>query len=140
MPEKNKPGGDKPASGNTPSSKQQNAPKIVIEQAQGGGSTAGSPGKGKQRGKNRRPAIGGTAVPGAKSTQPKEMPASQNPNAQQQAEMYNRDMRRRMQHMGTGPYSEPSASLPTKRAQKRKKRQEEVKKVVAKRDPLKETK
>jgi hypothetical protein len=141
MPKASKPGGDKPAPGNTTSAKQQDAPKITIQQAQGSGSTSGSPGKGKQRGKSRKPAIGGTAVPGAKSTLPKEMPTSQNPNAQQQAETYNRDMRRRMQHMGTGPYSEPAPVPARKRAQKRiderKKRQEEVKKTVVGPKPVK---
>ena len=71
--------------------------------------------------------------------QPKEMPTSQNPNAEQQAETYNREMRRRMQHMGTGPYSEP-APVPArkkaeKRIQERKKRQEEVKKTVVAKGP-----
>src|SRR5205823_969157 len=58
-------------------------------------------GKGKQPSKSNRPAIGGTAVTGAKSTQPKEMKAA-NP-AEQQLESYNRTMRRRMEHLGTGP-------------------------------------
>ena len=133
MPKANKPGGDKPASNNTPS-KQQEAPKIVIAQTPGSGSTSASPARGRQRGKNRKPAIGGTAVPGAKSMQPKEMPTSQTPNAQQQAETYNRDMRRRMQHMGTGPYSEPAPALKKaqKRSEERKKRQEEAKKTSGK--------
>src|SRR5437660_4286980 len=47
---------------------------------------------------------GGTAVPGAKSTQPKPPRTSSDPN-QQQIESYNRTMRRRMQQMGAGPYS-----------------------------------
>ena len=145
MPKANKPGGHRPASGNRPpekntsskQSKQQEAPKIII--AQGASSTPASPARSKQRGKNRGPAIGGPSVPGAKSTQPKEMPSSQNPNAQQQAEMYNRDMRRRMQHMGTGPYTEPAPNPARKKAEKRiearKKRQEEVKKTVVTKGP-----
>lgn len=144
MPKVNKPGGDKPASGNKPASKQQEAPKIILTQAQGSGATPASPGRGKQQGKNRRSAIGGTAVPGAKSTLPKEMPTSQTPNAEQQAETYNREMRRRMQHMGTGPYSEPAPVPARKRAQKRleerKKRQEEVKKTVVTKGPAKDSK
>ena len=143
MPKANKPGGDKPASGKNTPSKQQEAPKIILTQTPGSGSTSASPARGKQQGKNRRPQIGGTAVPGAKSTLPKEMPTSQNPNAEQQAETYNRDMRRRMQHMGTGPYSEPAPMPARKRAQKRleerKKRQEEVKKVVAAQGSVKGT-
>ena len=70
---------------------------------------------------------------------PKEMPTSQTPNAEQQAETYNRDMRRRMQHMGTGPYSEPAPVPARKKAQKRieerKKRQQEVKKNVISKGP-----
>ncbi len=142
MPKANKPGGDKPAQDTTTSSKQPEAPKIIL-QTQGSGSPATPPGKGKQRSKNRRPAIGGTAVPGAKSTLPKEIPTSQTPNAEQQAETYNREMRRRMQHMGTGPYSQPAPVPARKRAQKRleerKKRQEEVKKVVVGPGGVKET-
>jgi|SRR5579872_5991200 len=136
MPKANKPGGDKPATGNT-KSKQEEAAKITLVQAPGPAKPA--TGKGKQSSKNRRPAIGGTAVTGAKSTRPKEMPTTQNPNAEQQAETYNRDMRRRMQHMGTGPYSEPAPVPARKKAQKRleerKKRQEEVKKNVISKGP-----
>lgn len=143
MPKANKPGGEKPASGKNTPSKQPEAPKIILTQATASSSSAASSARGKQQGKNRRPAIGGTAVPGAKSTQPKEMPTSQTPNAEQQAETYNREMRRRMQHMGTGPYSEPAAVPARKRAQKRleerKKRQEEVKKVIATKGPAKDS-
>lgn len=69
--------------------------------------------------KSNRPQIGGTAVPGAKSTQPKEMPDTNNPN-QQQIASYNRDMRRRMQNLGTGPYSESQkkGKTPQERRQK----------------------
>ena len=138
MPKVNKPGGDKPESGNT-QSKRQEASKIIIAQTPKTGSTQAAPARGKQSGKNRRPTVGGTAVSGARSTRPKEMPTSQNPNAEQQAETYNRDMRRRMQHMGTGPYSEPAPVPARKKAQKRieerKKRQEEVKKNVISKGP-----
>jgi len=89
----------------------------------------------KQTGKTRKPEIGGTAVTGAKSTQPKEI-TSTNP-AQQQAESYNRQMRRRMEHLGTGPYTEspPVTARDRKKKRLEKKKQErlqEVKKVVAK--------
>lgn len=91
----------------------------------------------KQGNKNRRPAIGGTAVSGAKSTTPKEIPSGG--PAQDRPETYNRDMRRRMQHMGTGPYNEPAPN-PTrkrfeKRTEERKKRQQEVKKTVVTKGP-----
>jgi hypothetical protein len=138
MPKVNKPGGDKSTAGNT-QSKRQEAPKITIEQTPGSGSAQATPVRGKQGGKNRRPTIGGTAITGARSTRPKEMPTSQTPNAEQQAETYNRDMRRRMQHMGTGPYSEPAPVPARKKAQKRieerKKRQAEVKKNVISKGP-----
>ena len=140
MPKVNKPGGDKPETGKT-KPKQQEAAKITIVQAQTStpNSTRPVSGKGKQGGKDRGPVIGGTAVPGARSTRPKEMPTTQNPSAEQQAETYNRDLRRRMQHMGTGPYSEPAPMPARKKAQKRiderKKRQEEVKKNVISKGP-----
>src|ERR1700730_7217510 len=135
MPKVNKPGGDKPESGNT-QSKRQEAPKITIAQTPNTGSTQAAPARGKQSGKNRRPTVGGTAITGAKSTRPKEMPTSQTPNAEQQAETYNRDMRRRMQHMGTGPYSEPAPVPARKKAQKRiEERKKEVKKNVISKGP-----
>lgn len=49
--------------------------------------------------------------------------------------MYNREMRRRMQQMGTGPYSEPAPNVMQKRKEKREKRREEVKKTVVTRGP-----
>jgi hypothetical protein len=52
--------------------------------------------------KSNRPQIGGTAVPGAKSTQPKQIVTSNNPQEQEQANA-NRMMRRRMEQLGTGP-------------------------------------
>lgn len=51
-----------------------------------------------------KPQIGGTAISGAKSTQPKQAPV--NNNASEPVETYNRDMRRRMQQMKTGPYAQ----------------------------------
>ncbi|GAC1405845.1 MAG: hypothetical protein NVSMB49_25320 [Ktedonobacteraceae bacterium] len=60
---------------------------------------------GKRRDKSNKPHVGGTAVSGAKSTQPKQITPTNTPN-QQQAESYNRTMRRRMEHLGTGPTSE----------------------------------
>lgn len=79
--------------------------------------------KGKQGNKSRRTKIGGTAVAGARSTQPKEL--STGAPANQQAEYYNRDMRRRMEHMGTGPYSERAAIDPRERRKKRQERLQE---------------
>jgi cobalamin biosynthesis Mg chelatase CobN len=86
-----------------------------------------TPKKGATRGS--RTQVGGTAVPGAKSTMPKPPPTASNQSQQQQAESYNRDMRRRMQHMGTGPYSEGQRNSPQekrrKRIERRKQRLEE---------------
>jgi hypothetical protein len=92
--------------------------------------------KGKQATKTNKPRVGGTAIQGAKSTQPREAKATS--PAQQQAESYNRDMRRRMQHLGTGPYGEdPIAAAQEKRKkriERRKKRiedrREEAKKSI----------
>lgn len=90
--------------------------------------------RGKPVAKGNQPRVGGTAVAGAKSTRPKEI-TSTNPQ-QQQAESYNRDMRRRMDHLGTGAGQSSSAKDPRqKRLEKRKRRMEErrqeVKKVAA---------
>jgi hypothetical protein len=134
MPKVNKPGSQQP---------EQNAPK----KANTGGTSSPSPKivqvstpsaattKGKRRGKSGKPTIGGTAVSGAKSTQPKEI-KSTNPQ-EQQAESYNREMRRRMQHMGVGPNAENPALSPRERRlrrieRKRQERLDEVKKTVAK--------
>ena len=59
--------------------------------------------------------------------------------SQQEAESYNREMRRRMQHMGTGPYgantTETVRDKRQKRIDKRKQQQEEVKKTVVAKGP-----
>lgn len=97
---------------------------------------------GKQSGKNRRPQIGGTAVTGAKSTRPKELSTATPAN--QQAEYYNRDTRRRMEHMGTGPYSDRAALDPRERRKKRKERlqerQDRIKQLVDARGPSRDVK
>ncbi len=72
--------------------------------------------------KSSKSAVGGSAVPGAKSTQPKKF--TDNANAQQQQlESYNRDMRRRMERMG---YSDDDDRAKTVQDQ-RKKRSERLK-------------
>lgn len=99
-----------------------NAPAQAQAQGQAGSSASAK--KGRQSGKSsHRPKIGGTAVAGAKSTQQKELTTGAPAN--QQAEYYNRDMRRRMEHMGTGPYAERAAADPRERRKKRKERLEE---------------
>lgn len=100
------------------------------------------PPKGKQGGKSHKPTIGGTAIHGARSTQPKEI--STGSPAEQQAESYNREMRRRMQHMGTGPYSERATMDPRERRRKRKERlkerQEQIRHTVDAKGPSRDIK
>jgi len=74
-------------------------------------------GKSKQAAKGDKARIGGTATPGAKSTQPREVNTT-NP-AQREAESYSRMMRRRMQHLGTGPYGQDPAVAAQEKRQKR---------------------
>jgi FtsZ-interacting cell division protein ZipA len=76
----------------------------------------------RKSGKSSRSAIGGTAVSGAKSTQPKQLSENANPQ-QQQMESYNRDMRRRMERMG---YNDTQQKVHTVQEQ-RKKRAERLK-------------
>ncbi len=78
-----------------------------------------SPSKKKGKGKGNAPRVGGTAVPGAKSTLPKQI-SSTNDQSQQQAENSNRTMRRRMEQLGTGP---ASADERGKTLQERRKKQ-----------------
>lgn len=98
--------------------------------------------KGKQSSKNRQPKIGGTAVAGAKSTQPKELTTGSPAN--QQPEYYNRDTRRRMEHMGTGPYAERATVDPRERRKKRQERlqerQERIKHLVNAKGPSRDVK
>jgi hypothetical protein len=114
MAKENTPG-QKPASGtaeaaNATGSTQQQIPMTPQPKP------SSSAKKGATKGNKAR--IGGTAVPGAKSTAPKPVPTTNNAS-QQQAESYNRDMRRRMQHMGTGPYNEnQKATSPQERRKK----------------------
>ena len=80
--------------------------------------------KRREKSKDNKPRIGGTAVPGAKSTQPKPITSTNAPN-QQQTESSNRTMRRRMEQMGTGAESEESRG---KTLQERRKKQIERRK------------
>jgi hypothetical protein len=86
-----------------------------------------TPASGKNRSgkKNNRLQVGGTAVSGAKSTQPKQA-SSTNSSQQQEIEGYNRTMRRRMQHMGAGPYAGEQKNVKTLQ-QKRKEKIERIK-------------
>jgi hypothetical protein len=85
--------------------------------------SAGSRKSARSGNKGARTQIGGTAVPGAKSTQPKQVSNTNNPQ-QQEMESSNRMMRRRMERLGTGPQSsEPPKTI----QERRKERKERVK-------------
>jgi hypothetical protein len=88
---------------------------------------AATPSSGKNRSgkKNQRLQVGGTAIPGAKSTQPKQQSSTNNPQ-QQEVEGYNRTMRRRMQQMGVGPYAGEQQKAKTLQ-ERRKERIERIK-------------
>ncbi len=75
-------------------------------------------------GKAARSAVGGTAIPGAKSTIPKTISETSNPQ-QQQHESYNRDMRRRMTRMGQGGDQEDRAHSVQNQRKKRMERLKE---------------
>jgi hypothetical protein len=74
----------------------------------------------KNRGgiKGNKTRVGGTAVPGAKSMQPKQVSNTNNPQ-QQQAESYNRTMRRRMEQMGMSPTADNRAQTLQEQRKKR---------------------
>jgi hypothetical protein len=92
----------------------------------------------KNRGgsKSNKTRIGGTAVPGAKSVQPKPASTSSNPQ-QQQAENYNRTMRRRMDNMGMAASDNRAQSLQdqrkkriTRKKQRLEERRQEIRKTM----------
>jgi hypothetical protein len=85
--------------------------------------------KGSQRrtsssGKGARSGVGGTAAPGAKSTLPKVVAETSNPQ-KQQYDSYNRDMRRRMNRMGQGEEQEDRGKVVRTQRQKRMERLKE---------------
>ncbi|HKF37739.1 MAG TPA: hypothetical protein VKB35_12660 [Ktedonobacteraceae bacterium] len=145
MTKANKPGSQRPGADNRKGSE----PKKQPGTGAAGGVTpktpAGSMGtvqsdanKNNQSSQDRKPVVGGTAVQGAKSTQPREVKAAS--PQQQQAESYNREMRRRMQHMGMNPTAEnPAVTRREKRLKKirakKEERREEVKKTVVTKGP-----
>src|SRR5260370_8236374 len=88
------------------------------------GEVKASGNKKKEGGRGRKSPVGGTAVQGAKSTQPREVKAAS--PQQQQAESYNREMRRRMEHMGMNPSAEnPAVTRREKRLKKLRAKKEE---------------
>jgi cobalamin biosynthesis Mg chelatase CobN len=126
MAKENTPG-QKPASG-TP--KAANVTNSIQQRIQATPQPRSSSTAKKGGTKGNKSRIGGTAVPGAKSTAPKPPPTTNN-SSQQQAESYNRDMRRRMQHLGTGPYNENQKA--TTAQEQRRKRIERKKQRLAER-------
>jgi cobalamin biosynthesis Mg chelatase CobN len=96
-------------------------------------STPSSSSRNKQSSKNTSSRVGGTAVQSAKSMQPKQI--TSNDPQQQQTESYNRQMRRRMEHLGTSPSQNAGMERNRKRMEKRRRRieerRQEVKKVAA---------
>ncbi len=92
--------------------------------------------KGKTAGKSNHPRVGGTAVQGAKATQPKQVGTTNNAQ-QQQYESMNRDMRRRMEHLGTAPDQNKNSVVEQRRKKLEKRRRrieerrQEVKRVAA---------
>ncbi len=147
MTKAHKPGSQKPGSDKTkatgakkPGSEGQgaiNRASTPKSQAEPSITLQGDTNKDRQGGKSRKQTTGGTAAQGARSTQPKETKAAS--PTQQQAESYNREMRRRMQHMGMGPYGGSPADTVRdkrqKRIEKKKQRQAEVKKTVVTKGP-----
>jgi hypothetical protein len=109
---------------NTPGRKQASETSQAADTTKPATATTTS-GKNRPGKKNKRLQVGGTAVPGAKSTQPKQNPPTNNPQ-QQEIDGYNRTMRRRMQHMGTGPYAGEQQKVKTLH-ERRKERIERVK-------------
>lgn len=138
MVKANRPGSHKAAANDSAAGKQQAQPADTPSSAARAEHKKAS----KQSSKNRQSAIGGTAVPGAKSTQPKELSTASPAN--QQAEFYNREMRRRMEQMGTGPYSDRGTLDPRERSRKRREklqeRQERIKRLVDEKGPSRDIK
>ena len=114
----------------------QNLPVVPAPKSQGTSNRSAN--KPRKSGSNsNQPKVGGTAVTGARSTQPR--PAAANPQQQQQ-ESYNREMRRRMERLGTGPQSETDRAEKiqkqrSKRIERRQQRVEERREEARKRLP-----
>ncbi len=139
MVKANRPSSQKAGTNPTPENdKQASGPEIISPTVV----TNPEPKRGKQSGRSRSSAVGGTAIKGAKSTVVKELSTGTPPD--QQAEYYNRETRRRMQQMGTGPYSDRTANPSRDRRQKRqdriKERQAEMKQRVDARGPSRDIK
>ncbi len=140
MPKANKHGSQQPESNantakpvNASGTNKASADNAIQAQKTASASTPSSESRNKQSSKNTGSRVGGTAVQGAKSMQPKQI--TSNDPQQQQTESYNRQMRRRMEHLGTSPSQNAGMDRNRKRLEKRRRRVEErrqeVKKVAA---------
>ena len=139
MAKASKPGPQESGKNSTPSDVKQ--PVEKAEQAAAPSTV--SERKSKPGGKsNSKTNFGGTALQGAKSTQPKEVSNATPSN--QQPEYYNRETRRRMQQMRTGPYSDRPAIDPRDRRKKRQERiqerREQIKHTVDAKGPSRDVK
>lgn len=103
---------------NIPESKQMSETALDADTIKPAATT--SSGKNRSGKKNKGLQVGGTAVPGAKSTQPKQPSSTNNPQ-QQEMESYNRTMRRRMQQMGVGPYAGEQQKVKTLQERRKEK-------------------
>ena len=92
-----------------------------------------APATAKRKNKSNRPQVGGTAVTGAKSTQPRQIPQTSDPN-KQQAESYNRTMRRRMEHIGTGPQAQENRVEKTRTQRQKRIERAKERRVVAQKE------
>nr|BBH94220.1 hypothetical protein KTA_24190 [Thermogemmatispora argillosa] len=124
---KNKPGAQTPSQSQAAAST--SSPSASASQKLKANEQSAEARKGRQE---QKPRIGGPAVPGAKSTLPRTVTATD--PQQQQFESLNREMRRRLRQMKAGPYSEtPSpADKYRKRLEKQKRKREQQKKTVEK--------
>lgn len=109
---------------NTPKDKQVSETSQGVDTTKPTAATTNSR-KNRSGKKNKQFQVGGTAVPGAKSTQPKQNASTNNPQ-QQEIDGYNRTMRRRMQHMEAGPYAGKQQKMKTPQ-EKRKEKIERIK-------------
>jgi cobalamin biosynthesis Mg chelatase CobN len=110
----------------------------AVQQNQQAASSSGARKSNRNAGKgSNKPRIGGTAVQGAKSTQPKQMPTTSDPNEQQLAS-YSRTMRRRVEKMGTTSTDRRMQNVQEqrrKRVERRKQRLEEQRAAIRKSMP-----
>jgi cobalamin biosynthesis Mg chelatase CobN len=101
---------------NTPAQKQvQRQPQPAARNSAAPSPNASRKKKGQRANRSQ---VGGTAVTGARSTQPRQVGESSNPQ-QQQYDSYNRTMRRRMSQIGTAPDEENKVQSAQEKRKKR---------------------